>query len=163
MKIKYKYRSPLFYVLFYGSIVLMILLAYSGVKLREEDAGIILISIAVYIVLLIILSVVPVSMHARKRSVLIKVFFKKTRIRYRDISEISVEQEFQTAMIRGDQDHYNEILTIETKYGKRYIYRRRLDINYKNLIHHPCDLKRDFNDSKFSQLKTYIEDMIKTT
>ncbi|SFC56152.1 hypothetical protein [Ruminococcus albus] len=52
MKIKYKYRSPLFYVLFYGGIVLMILLAYSGVRLREEDAGIILISIAVYIVLL---------------------------------------------------------------------------------------------------------------
>ena len=50
MKIKYKYRSPLFYVLFYGGIVLMILLAYSGVRLREEDAGIILISIAVYIV-----------------------------------------------------------------------------------------------------------------
>ena len=63
-------------------------------------------------------------------------------------------------MIRGDQDHYNEILTIETKYGKRYIYRRRLDINYKNLIRHPCDLKRDFNDSKFSRLKNYIEERI---
>ncbi|MBO5558980.1 hypothetical protein [Ruminococcus sp.] len=159
MKIGYTYFSYWFYFVLYGGLVFFYVLIALGSKTINVD--IVLLVISVYLVLfevlLLILAYVPVQIDAQESSMSIKILFNTTLIKYSDITQIKLERVFAKAVIRGDQDHYNEILTIDTKDGRNLVYRHRREIDHEKLLQDPDDLKHQFDNGEFAQLKAFIE------
>ena len=52
---------------------------------------------------------------------------------------------------------YAETLTI-TAGGKEYIFTAKMEIDYNKVAQDPASLQEQFENSKFSKLKRYIED-----
>ncbi|WP_207646974.1 hypothetical protein [Ruminococcus albus] len=99
-------------------------------------------------------------MVADENALNVKVLFRKTAIRYSDIESISLVREFRKPELRGEQNHYNEILTITDINKKKYVYYKKIDLDQDEIAMNPADLTVQFENSTFSQLKRYIEERI---
>ncbi len=106
-------------------------------------------------------SYIPIQMIADQDELAVTAFFRETIISYSDIENISIDHEFRKAEIRGADDYYNEILTITDINKKEYVYYRKLDLDQDEIATNPEYMKEQFENSKFSKLKAYIEEQMK--
>ena len=82
----------------------------------------------------------------------------ETTIRYKDITNMKLERKNQEYQSRsGLSRGYIETLTI-TANGEDHVYSTAMDIDYDKVAEDPASLQEQFDNSKFSRLKRYIED-----
>lgn len=166
MKIKYTYRSDWCMVFFYGNIIVMTLWAVIGGaaarSVKSDEAGIVvgvfIVWMLIFIVGSVALSYIPTDINAGETSLKIKRLFKTTVIRYGKIKSIEITRELREPELRGDQRHYVEIMNIDIGEDEPIELCRKLDIDMEALVEHPEELKKQFDESEFNELKQYIED-----
>ncbi|SFC55880.1 hypothetical protein SAMN02910406_01932 [Ruminococcus albus] len=165
MKIKYTYRSNfLKSAMFLGTIGMIFFhINCLNIKNPVSEAVIYImyfLPLVIFAFFIILLSYMPVTMVADENALNVKVLFRKTAIRYSDIESISLVREFRKPELRGEQNHYNEILTITDINKKKYVYYKKIDLDQDEIAMNPADLTVQFENSTFSQLKRYIEERI---
>ena len=179
MKIKYKYRSNLISTIINVELMVMVGLATILTTLnfttnpyhRETaESNTMLITFVLFlltIVIFILSSVIfytikiQVEMIADSDELSVTMPFRETIIRYSDIESISIDHEFKKAELRGEDDYYNEILTITDINNNKYVYHKKIELDQNKIAKNPAYLTEQFENSEFSRLKTYIEEQKK--
>ena len=104
------------------------------------------------------LKAIKSEFEAKKTCVTFRYLIKKTTIRYKDITNMKLERKNQEYQSRsGLSRGYIETLTI-TANGEEHVYSTAMDIDYDKVAEDPASLQEQFDNSKFSRLKRYIED-----
>jgi hypothetical protein len=100
------------------------------------------------------------SFDADDTQVTFSYFGKDTVIRYdKIIKDLKLERhndEYNTKT--GIQRYYVETLRIITSKGRIYHFSARMDIDYEKVARNPASMTTQFENSKFSRLKMYIEE-----
>ena len=177
MKIKYKYRSNLISTIIFVELMVMVGLATIAMMLKFSSnpynksptkSELILSMLFLLTFVIFILSIVifckikiPVEMIADSDELSVTMPFRETIISYSDIESISLDHEFKKAEIRGEDDFYNEILTITDINKKKYVYHKKIELDQNKVAKNPEYMKEQFENSKFSKLKAYIEEQMK--
>ncbi|SFC56074.1 hypothetical protein [Ruminococcus albus] len=123
---------------------------------------IILIGIFAPIIVMSFLNVMmqEISFDANDTQVTFSCLGKNTVIRYGEIKDMKIERrnnEFKTRS--GIQRCYVETLTITTA-SETHVFSAKMDIDYDKVAANPAELTVQFENSKFSRLKNYIEERI---
>ena len=181
MKIKYKYQSKFLSVIrILGVLVVLhpgiikliathvpssaIPMPSSAIPMPEDKTLVLMIflmPIIIWLSCIALFSNLPIEMVADEYKLKVTVPFRETIISYSDIENIRLEREFRKAELRGEQNWYNEILTITDINKKEYVYYRKLDLDQDEIATNPEYMKEQFENSKFSKLKAYIEEQMK--
>lgn len=104
------------------------------------------------------LNAIRSEFEAKKTCVTFRYLIKETTIRYKDITNMKLERKNQEYQSRsGLSRGYIETLTI-TANGEDHVYSTAMDIDYDKVAEDPASLQEQFDNSKFSKLKRYIED-----
>ena len=177
MKIKYKYRSNLISTIIFVELMVMVGLATIAMMLKSSSnpynksptKSELILSMLFFLtfVIFILSSVIfckikiPVEMIADSDELSVTMPFRETIISYSDIESISLDHEFKKAEIRGEDDFYNEILTITDINKKKYVYHKKIELDQNKVAKNPAYLEKQFEKSEFSRLKRYIEEQMK--
>ena len=174
MTIKYNYKSKFLSVIkILGVVVLFHPIIFkhivthipeTAIPVPNDASLVFLIFLLVYLMPILawlfcfsLFSHLPLEMVADENTLTVKVPLRETAISYSDIESINLNHEFRTAELRGEHDHYNEILTITDINKKKYVYCRPINLDQNAIAMNPDSLKKQFENSDFSQLKRYIE------
>ena len=104
------------------------------------------------------LKAIKSEFEAKKTCVTFRYLIKETTIRYKYITNMKLERKNQEYQSRsGLSRGYIETLTI-TANGEDHVYSTAMDIDYDKVAEDPASLQEQFDNSKFSRLKRYIED-----
>lgn len=177
MKIKYKYRSNLISTIIFVELMVMVGLATIGMMLKFSSnpynksptkselilSMLFLLTFVIFILSSVIFCKIkiPVEMIADSDELSVTMPFRETIISYSDIESISLDHEFKKAEIRGEDDFYNEILTITDINKKKYVYHKKIELDQNKIAKNPAYLEKQFEKSEFSRLKRYIEEQMK--
>lgn len=141
---------------FIWAFVMVVLIIIIGLATKSALLGM-LIFFLMLAVLLVIESA-KASFDAGRKKVTFSHLGKNTVIRYDDIMDMKLERQNRETRGRGGVTRfYAETLTI-TADGKEYIFTAKMDIDYDRVAQDPASLQEQFENSKFSKLKRYIED-----
>ena len=137
MKIKYKYRSNLISTIIFVELMVMVGLTTIAMMLKFSSnpynksptkselilSMLFLLTFVIFILSRVIFCKIkiPVEMIADSDELSVTMPFRETIISYSDIESISLDHEFKKAEIRGEDDFYNEILTITDINKKKYV------------------------------------------
>ena len=177
MKIKYKYRSNLISTIIFVELMVMVGLATIAMMLKFSSnpynksptkselilSMLFLLTFVIFILSSVIFCKIkiPVEMIADSDELSVTMPFRETIISYSDIESISLDHEFKKAEIRGEDDFYNEILTITDINKKKYVYHKKIELDQNKVAKNPAYLEKQFEKSEFSRLKRYIEEQMK--
>ena len=177
MKIKYKYRSNLISTIIFVELMVMVGLATIAMMLKFSSnpynksptkselilSMLFLLTFVIFILSSVIFCKIkiPVEMIADSDELSVTMPFRETIISYSDIESISLDHEFTKAEIRGEDDFYNEILTITDINKKKYVYHKKIELDQNKVAKNPAYLEKQFEKSEFSRLKRYIEEQMK--
>ena len=177
MKIKYKYRSNLISTIIFVELMVMVGLATIAMMLKFSSnpynksptkselilSMLFLLTFVIFILSRVIFCKIkiPVEMIADSDELSVTMPFRETIISYSDIESISLDHEFKKAEIRGEDDFYNEILTITDINKKKYVYHKKIELDQNKVAKNPAYLEKQFEKSEFSRLKRYIEEQMK--
>ncbi len=98
------------------------------------------------------------NFEANDSHVKFSYFGIKKAIRYDDIESLELERRNRGS---NSRNIYVETLTITTK-RKTYVFSAIMDIDHDKVALNPANLTKQFENSKFSQLKRYIDNKINT-
>ena len=93
------------------------------------------------------------NFEANDSHVKFSYFGIKKAIRYDDIESLELERSNRGS---NSRNIYVETLTITTK-RKTYVFSAIMDIDHEKLLQDPDDLKHQFDNGEFAQLKAFIE------
>ena len=177
MKIKYKYRSNLISTIIFVELMVMVGLTTIAMMLKFSSnpynksptkselilSMLFLLTFVIFILSRVIFCKIkiPVEMIADSDELSVTMPFRETIISYSDIESISLDHEFKKAEIRGEDDFYNEILTITDINKKKYVYHKKIELDQNKVAKNPAYLEKQFEKSEFSRLKRYIEEQMK--
>ncbi|WP_294481040.1 hypothetical protein [uncultured Ruminococcus sp.] len=177
MKIKYKYRSNLISTIIFVELMVMVGLTTIAMMLKFSSnpynksptkselilSMLFLLTFVIFILSSVIFCKIkiPVEMIADSDELSVTMPFRETIISYSDIESISLDHEFKKAEIRGEDDFYNEILTITDINKKKYVYHKKIELDQNKVVKNPAYLEKQFEKSEFSRLKRYIEEQMK--
>jgi len=177
MKIKYKYRSNLISTIIFVELMVMVGLTTIAMMLKFSSnpynksptkselilSMLFLLTFVIFILSSVIFCKIkiPVEMIADSDELSVTMPFRETIISYSDIESISLDHEFKKAEIRGEDDFYNEILTITDINKKKYVYHKKIELDQNKVAKNPEYLEKQFEKSEFSRLKRYIEEQMK--
>ncbi|WP_024858269.1 hypothetical protein [Ruminococcus albus] len=177
MKIKYKYRSNLISTIIFVELMVMVGLTTIAMMLKFSSnpynksptkselilSMLFLLTFVIFILSSVIFCKIkiPVEMIADSDELSVTMPFRETIISYSDIESISLDHEFKKAEIRGEDDFYNEILTITDINKKKYVYHKKIELDQNKVAKNPAYLEKQFEKSEFSRLKRYIEEQMK--
>ena len=154
MKEEFTYPSNMTYVFLFPTFVVTFVFVIAADKDWYDGFAVFGILLLLCFLILLILSFVPCSFDAQEKEVkFIKAFIKTDVIKYSEIRSMEIKRE-----------HY------DTRYGTRWLeticfklddreltFSSIMDIDYDKLSADPDELGKQFDNSKFSQLKRYIE------
>lgn len=100
---------------------------------------------------------VPGRFTADDSSVSFRLIFKKTEIPYSSIKSIELSREFIKGQLRGEGDRCIETIKFTCDNGK-YSYNSFIEVNMEAVAKAPEQLAEQFSQSKFSRLKSYIDE-----
>ena len=158
----YFYNNNKRIIIFLGCTFSMIIIpCLIAVAINNLD-GVLLAFIIFNLILIgmIILANPPSSFDADDKQVKFSCLGRKTTIRYADIEELKLEHSYYDRIIKSGEKRYVETLTISTK-DINYVFSAKMYIDYDRSAQNPALLTKQFEDSKFSQLKRYIEEHMK--
>ena len=142
------------------AIVMLFISVLAGVATRSTAGAGLAFMLIVIIMVAFNITEPKASFDADDTQVTFSYLGRKTVIRYGEIKDMKIERrnnEFKTRS--GIQRCYVETLTITTT-DKTYEFKAQMDIDYDKIAMNPTDLTVQFENSKFSKLKTYIEEHI---
>ncbi len=114
--------------------------------------------ILVFAIMLVILYTCKASFSADERAVTFRYLLKKTVIPYESIKSIDLKTEYREQRVRGGVNkYYAEVITFHCADGKDHTFAGNLDIDFEAILKDPNYLQKQTENSKFSQLKRYIE------
>ncbi|MCR5020603.1 hypothetical protein [Ruminococcus sp.] len=114
------------------------------------------------ILFIIILETSMASFTADDHAVTFRYLLKKTVIPYETINGIDIEAEYRETNGLGIHRYYAEVITFHCADDKDYTFAGKLEKPVDVILEHPCYLQRIPGNSKFSQLKRYIDNKINT-
>ncbi|WP_294481032.1 hypothetical protein [uncultured Ruminococcus sp.] len=158
----YFYNNNKRIIIFLGCTFSMIIIPCLIAAAINNPDGVLLAFIIFNLILIgmIILANPPSSFDADDKQVKFSCLGKKTTIRYADIEELKLEHSYYDRIIKSGEKRYVETLTISTK-DINYVFSAKMYIDYDRSAQNPALLTKQFEDSKFSQLKRYIEGQMK--
>lgn len=124
-----------------------------------------MVAVLVFVILLTALLIIGASLEkgsfdADDTQVTFSCLGRKKVIRYGEIRNMKLERHNRTYNTRtGMTRYYVETLTINAK-ENTYVFSAKMELDYDVVAMDPDDLKRQFENSKFSKLKTHIEEHI---
>lgn len=159
MKEKYTYPSDILYVILIPTFLLIFILSISLEATSVVVSAVSGTLLLFCLLLLLVSSYVPCSFEAQEKEVrFIKAFIKTDVIKYSDIRSMEISRE-----------HY------DTRYGTRWLeticfklddreltFSASMDIDYYKLDNDPTQLGKQFENSKFANLKRFIETKMNT-
>lgn len=126
----------------------------AGIIANSNEIAVAALILTFFIVFFIMTGTSSAEFEADKTMVTFRYPFRKTVIvHYNYITDMKLERR----CIDGRSRYYMETLTI-TAGGKEYTFSEKLDIDYDKAAEDPASLQEQFDNSKFSKLKRYIED-----
>ncbi|MBR0529295.1 MAG: hypothetical protein IJJ76_05945 [Ruminococcus sp.] len=154
MKEEFTYPSNMTYVFLFPTLVVIFVFVIAAEKGWYGGFVVFGILLLLCFLILLILSFVPCSFDAQEKEVkFIKAFIKTDVIKYSEIRSMEIKRE-----------HY------DTRYGTRWLeticfklddreltFSSIMDIDHDKVALNPANLTKQFDNSKFSQLKRYIE------
>ena len=120
-----------------------------------------LLSFLPLIILLIVAESAQAGFTADEHTVTFRYLLKKTVIAYENIKSIEVKAEYREERGKGINRYYAEVITFHCADGKDYTFAGKLDTDFEEILKDPSYLQKQIEDSKFSQLKRYIEEQMK--
>lgn len=142
------------------AIVMLFISALAGVATRSTAGAALAFTLIVITMAAFNITEPKASFDADDTQVTFSYLGRKTVIRYGEIKDMKIERrnnEFKTRS--GIQRCYVETLTIYAK-EKTYVFSAQMDIDYDEVAKDPASMTAQFENSKFSRLKRYIEERI---
>ena len=107
------------------------------------------------IVLAAVMTDMPCSFEAGENEVTFKVLWFRRVIRYEDITDIEVTQEYSDPFYTRERPYYREDIVFKTKTGD-ISYWRKMDIELYDTVSDPSSLQKQLEDGAFVKLRKYI-------
>ncbi len=133
-------------------------------KTDDRGAGSVLGTFLAFLPLFIFIIILETSMAsftADEHTVTFCYLLKKTVIAYENIKSIEVKAEYREDRGKGINRYYAEVITFHCADGKDYTFAGKLETYFELILKDPSYLQKQIEDSKFSQLKRYIEKQMK--
>jgi len=134
-------------------------------KTDDRGAGIVLGVFLAFLPLFIFIIILETSMAsftADDHAVTFRYLLKKTVIPYENIKSIEVKAEYREQSIRGEVNrYYAEVISFHCDGEQEYVFGGKLKTYFELILKDPSYLQKQIEDSKFSQLKRYIEGQMK--
>ena len=130
----------------------------------DRGASIVLGVLLVFLPLIILLIVevfAQAGFTADEHTVTFRYLLKKTVIAYENIKSIEVKAEYREERGKGINRYYAEVITFHCDGEKEYVFGGKLETYFELILKDPSYLQKQIEDSKFSQLKRYIEEQMK--
>ncbi len=130
----------------------------------DRGASIVLGVLLVFLPLIILLIVevfAQAGFTADEHTVTFRYLLKKTVIAYENIKSIEVKAEYREERGKGINRYYAEVITFHCDGEKEYVFGGKLKTYFELILKDPSYLQKQIEDSKFSQLKRYIEEQMK--
>jgi len=129
-------------------------------KIDDSVGSVLFIFLA--IIPLIIMIIVAMSTQANftadDHAVTFCYLLKKTVIHYESIKSIDLKTEYREESIGGGAyKYYAEVITFHCADGKDYIFADKLKTDFEEILKDPNYLQKQAENSKFAQLKAFIE------
>ena len=138
------------------ALVMMGLIIITALATKSALLGMLI--FFVMLAVLLVIETSKASFDAGRDGVTFSHLGKKTVIRYDDITDMKLDRQNREVRGRGGVTRfYAETLTI-TAGGKEYKFTAKMEIDYNKVAQDPASLQEQFENSKFSKLKRYIED-----
>lgn len=143
------------------ALALIPLMIIPAVKTAAAGAlAVLVFSIMMIVIIIFSIAQTRASFEADDTQVTFSYLGRKTTISYDDIKEIKLEHRHNERSTKaGVERCYVETLTIYAK-EKTYVFSAQMDIDYDEVAKDPASMTAQFENSKFSHLKNYIEERI---
>ena len=115
-----------------------------------------------FIIFIIILKNSMASFTADDHAVTFRYLLKKAVIPYETINSIDTEAEYRESHGYGIHRYYAEVMTFHCADGKDHTFARKSEKAVDVILEHPCYLQRLPGNSKFANLKRFIETKMNT-
>ena len=102
------------------------------------------------------------SFTADDHAVTFRHMSRKTLILYETINSIDIEAEYRESHGYGIHRYYAEVMTFHCADGKDHTFAGKSEKAVDVILEHPCYLQRLPGNSKFANLKRYIENKMNT-
>lgn len=158
MQGKFNYTSEWCSILVMGIVAFTLLIG--TIAGNSQSLSVLFMVIVILIlctVILVILLNVKGSFSADEKSVVFTtMYFVRKTINYNDVEKISFERDFKKAQVRGEINHYVEIIKFHCKDEEVYEFENTLEIDEELLAKSPERLKEQFEWGVFFRLFKYI-------
>ncbi|EGC03867.1 hypothetical protein [Ruminococcus albus] len=154
MREEFTYPSNMTYVFLFPTFVVTFVFVIAADKDWYDGFAVFGILLLLCFLILLILSFVPCSFDAQEKEVkFIKAFIKTDVIKYSEIRSMEIKREHYDTR---SGTHWLETICFKLD-DRELTFSSIMDIDYDKLSADPDELGKQFDNSKFSQLKRYIE------